>query len=64
MLSIQVKETTEAQNMVIYTDIGKTPLPEGWTLERAVAVLREVGHTVLHIEAQDGSRIQLPEQAA
>ena len=50
--------------MVIYTDIGKTPLPEGWTLERAVEVLREMGHTVLHIEAKDGSRIRLPEQAA
>jgi hypothetical protein len=64
MLSIQVRETTEAQNMTIYTDIGKTPLPEGWPLEQVLEVLREVGHTVLRIEAKDGSEIQLPEQAA
>lgn len=64
MLSIQVRETMEAQNMVIYTDIGKTPLPEGWALERALEVLRETGHTVLHLEASDGSRVELPEQAA
>ncbi len=50
--------------MVIYTDIGKTPLPEGWTLERAVEVLREVGHTVLHIEAKDGTRIDPPREKA
>jgi hypothetical protein len=50
--------------MVIYTDIGKTPLPEGWTLEQILRVLREVGHTVLRIEAKDGSEVQLPEQAA
>ena len=50
--------------MVIYTDIGKTPLPEGWALERALEVLRETGHTVLHLEASDGSRVELPEQAA
>jgi hypothetical protein len=64
MLLIQVKETTETHSMVIYTDIGKTPLPEGWTLEQAIEVLREAGHTVLRIEAKDGSEIQLPEQAA
>jgi hypothetical protein len=64
MLSIPVRKTTEAHSMVIYTDIGKTPLPEGWTLEQILRVLHEVGHTVLRIEAKDGSEIQLPEQAA
>ena len=50
--------------MTIFTNIGKAPLPEGWTLERAVAVLRETGHTVLHIEARDGTRIKTPGEKA
>jgi len=50
--------------MVIYTDKGKAPLPEGWTLERAVEVLREAGHSVQRIEASDGTDVSLPEEKA
>jgi len=49
--------------MVIYTDIGFAPIPEGWSLERAVEVLRWAGHTVLRIEV-NGKDVALPEQAA
>ena len=49
--------------MVIYTDIGFVPIPEGWTLERAVEVLRGAGHTVLRIKV-NGEDVALPEQAA
>lgn len=48
--------------MVIYTNIGKVPLPEGWTLERAVEVLREAGHSVQRIEATDGTSISVPDE--
>ena len=41
--------------MTIYTDIGVVPLPEGWTLEEAIALLEEVGHTILRW-GEEGAR--------
>ena len=48
--------------MIIYLANGKVPLPEGWTLENAVQVLREMGHDVLRIEAS-GCEVPIPEAA-
>ncbi len=44
---------------IIHTDKGKAPLPKGWTLEQAIAVLREAGHTITNITI-DGKAIALP----
>ena len=46
-------------NIVIHTHTGKAPLPKGWTLERAVQVLREMGHTITHF-THDGKEVELP----
>jgi hypothetical protein len=45
--------------MVIYTNAGKVPVPEGWALERAVEVLRELGHKVLKA-TDDGVEVPVP----
>jgi hypothetical protein len=42
---------------------GHVPLPEGWTLEEAIEVLREVGHEILRVTCE-GKEVLLPEQAA
>lgn len=49
--------------MIIYTNEGKVPVPDGWTLERALGVLTEAGHVVLRVE-ENGKITPLPEQAA
>ncbi len=51
--------------IIIHLQDGKVPLPEAWTLERAVEVLRETHHSILRIEAQ-GQDIPVPgkEEAA
>jgi hypothetical protein len=38
--------------VIIYTDRGTIPLPEGWTVEEAIKVLEEVGHTILRISEE------------
>lgn len=49
--------------MIIYLANGKAPLPEGWSLETAVRVLREMGHEVLRVEAS-GRAVPVPKAAA
>lgn len=51
--------------IIIHLAEGVVPLPEGWTLERAIEVLRETNHSILRIEAQ-GKDIAVPgeEEAA
>lgn len=51
--------------IIIHLAEGKVPLQPGWTLERAVEVLRETNHSILRIEA-DGKEIEVPaaEEAA
>jgi hypothetical protein len=34
---------------IIYTSIGTVPLPDGWTVEEAIAALIEAGHKILRI---------------
>lgn len=37
---------------VVYLKGGvKVPVPEGWTLEEVIRVLREVGHEVVEVKA-------------
>ena len=31
---------------------GKVPIPEGWTLEEVIRVLKEVGHEVVEVKAE------------
>ena len=38
--------------MIIYTDKGTVPLPEGWTVEQAIKLLEEVGHTILRVSEE------------
>lgn len=49
--------------MVIYLEGGKVPLPEGWTLEEAVRVLRSMNHVVLRVEAK-GVEVPVPKEKA
>tara|TARA_Y100000034_G_scaffold34357_2_gene42143 strand:- start:1843 stop:1995 length:153 start_codon:yes stop_codon:yes gene_type:complete len=35
---------------VIHTDKGKVPVLKGYTTERAIEILEEGGHTILHVE--------------
>jgi hypothetical protein len=43
---------------------GKSPLPVGYTLERALQVLRDAGLTPARIEYPDGSIETIEEEAA
>lgn len=50
---------------IIYMNDGsKAPLPEGYTVERAVAILREVGHTPVSVVYPDGTTVELVGEAA
>ena len=33
--------------MTIYTDKGRVPVPEGWTVEQLIKLLEEMGHVIL-----------------
>jgi len=37
--------------VVYLKDGGKVPVPEGWTLEELIQVLKEVGHEVVEVRA-------------
>ena len=39
--------------IVVYTDKGKAPVPEGWKLERVIEILKECGHQILRVEELD-----------
>jgi hypothetical protein len=39
--------------IIIYTDGGKAPVPEGWAVERVIEVLEECGHKVIKVEETD-----------
>lgn len=50
---------------IIYmTDGSKAPLPEGYTLEQALAILREVGLNPASVVYPDGTVTELVEEAA
>jgi len=38
---------------VVYTSIGKCPVPPEWTTERVIQLLDECGHKILKVEEVD-----------
>ena len=38
--------------MTVYTDKGRVPVPEGWTVEQLIKLLEEMGHTILRCEEE------------
>lgn len=50
---------------VIYlTDGSKVPVPEGYTVDRVLDILRECGHEAASILAADGTVTELVGEAA
>jgi len=40
------------------------PIPDGWTVESALAVLKEMGHEPKHLEDEAGEVHPIPEEKA
>lgn len=55
------------KTIILKSDPNKTltaPVPDSWTVEEAIATLRQMGHTPTHIEDEAGNRKTVEEQAA
>jgi hypothetical protein len=40
------------ERVVIHLKDGLVPLPDGWSIEEAIRVLKEVGHTIKEVSGQ------------
>jgi hypothetical protein len=59
-----MKDPTGDEPIIYMSDGSKAPLPEGYTLERALAILREAGLTPASVKHPDGTVTELVEEAA
>tara|TARA_A100001015_G_C14843234_1_gene653362 strand:- start:761 stop:910 length:150 start_codon:yes stop_codon:yes gene_type:complete len=45
------------KEVTIYTDIGRVPIPKGYTKKRVVEILEKTGHKVLSVsDASQGKK--------
>ena len=57
-------DPTGNEPIIYMSDGSKAPLPEGYTLERALTILREAGLTPASVVYPDGSTVELVGEAA